>query len=175
MPRRRTGNRKFPKRSTLWVPFETTIELTTAGTVVQAATGLLGNYFAQTGEEVPIGSTVGPIRGIWTLSPLVGGTIDRAYRVEALLQLLPEGGRATLAVPGVDIVDAMWYGQFAFTGQNLEASSGVFVAPTAVKDFVTKAKRKVTGNGQELRVVAVGSSNTDYTLVFLGHIMVMLP
>ena len=58
--RRRTGNRTFPRRSRLWLLFEVTLALTTAGTVVATA-DLLGNYFSQTGEEVPIGSTIGPV------------------------------------------------------------------------------------------------------------------
>jgi len=175
MPRRRTGNRKFPKRSTLWVPFETTIALTTAGAVVVASTGLLENYFGQTGEEVPIGSTVGPIRGIWTLEPTTNTAIDQGYRVEAHVQVEAEGGRASPGTPGVDIIDGMWYGQFAYAqAQLLEQSSGVFTAPSLVKDFTTKAKRKITGNGQEVNVSAVGSGNTDYTLAFIGNIMVML-
>ena len=35
-------------------------------------------------------------------------TADPKFRVELVMQLLPEGGRATLPNPGTDIIDAMW-------------------------------------------------------------------
>jgi len=108
--RKRTGNKTFPKRSTLWIPFEVSIALTTAGTVVASA-DLLANYFAQTGAEVPVGATVGPVRWTAGLRPTVSTTLSPSWRAEMGMQLVPEGGRATLPSPGTDIFDSMWYGQ----------------------------------------------------------------
>ena len=168
------GFRTFPKRSTLWLPFEGTISMVTAGTVV-ASGDLLGNYFGQTGEEMPVGATLGPIRGRWRAVPTVNTSTDDSAHVEALMQLVPEGGRATLPVPGVDIVDAMWYGQLQFLAPEWEASSGVFQGPGVDAEFLTNAMRKVTGNGQELKVYAVSSTNVDITVKILGMILVKLP
>ena len=114
--RRRTGNRSFPKRSTLWLPFDVSAELATPGTVVETG-DMLANYFAQTGEEVPIGTTLGPVRGVMGVHPTTATAPDRLFQLEAVMQLNREGGRATLPVPGVDIIDAMWYGQMFYTSE----------------------------------------------------------
>ena len=172
--RRRTGNRSFPKRSTLWLPFDQTIALTTAGTKVDSG-DLLGNYFSQTGEEVPIGTTIGPIWGIMTLGPTITTAFTFAYLVEAVLQLNKEGGRATLPTPGVDIIDAMWYGQMPATGQVTEFAAGSFAQVLSASAFTTKAMRKVTGNGQVLIVTAVADQNTDYDFRVVGNLMLRLP
>ncbi len=173
--RKRTGNLTFSKRATLWLPFEGTIALVTAGTVVQSA-DLLGNYFGQTGAELPVGATIGPIRGRWSLRPDISSTGNVENQVEALMQLVPEGGRATVPTPGVDILDAMWYGQMFSLWNEVETSSGVFGTISGREEpFETKAMRKLTGNGQELKISAVQSSNTDYDLKFLGVIFVRLP
>jgi len=172
--RRRTGNRTFPKRGTLWLPFEATASLTTAGTVVQTA-DLLTLYFSQTGAEVPVGTTIGPIRGRWAMRPAVSSVGDVALHVEALMQLVREGGRASLAVPGVDITQAMWYGQQFSEKTAVEAASGVFVTATQAMLFQTDAMRKIEGNGQELRVTLVQNSNVDFDYTFLGTIFMRLP
>ncbi len=173
--RKRTGNRTFPKRATLWLPFEATVALTTAGAVVQTP-DLLGNYFGQTGEEVPIGTTLGPVRGRWSIRPDVATATDFSAHVEALMQLVPEGGRAVAPIPGVDIVDAMWYGQMFALFNEVETASGVFAVISGNdQEFVTKAMRKVTGNGQELKISAVLNTSVDYDVTWLGHIMLKLP
>lgn len=175
MPRRkRTGNRTFPKRATLWVPFDVTASLVTAGTKV-VSNDILGNYFGQTGEEVPVGTALGPVRGIWSLAPTVATTTEQNYRVEAVLQLVMEGGRAVEVTPGVDISYSPWYGQFTYTGQLIEDASGTFAAPAVEKELVTKAMRKITGNGQEYQFTAVGSGNTDFTVRWIGVVMLKLP
>jgi len=170
----RGGFKSFPKRASLWIPFEVSQTLATAGTVV-ASTDLLGNYFAQTGEEVPVGSTLGPI--IWTMGmrPLVPATFSLNVRVEMVMQLEKEGGRATLPLPGVDIVDAPWYGQAVYDAIPAEISSGVFNGPAIERSFRTNAMRKVTGNGQILRIFAVSQTNTDYVLDHIGHVFMKLP
>ena len=172
--RRRTGNRTFPKRATLWLPFDQSMSLVTAGTVVDS-NDLLGNYFGQTGEEIPTGSTLGPIRGIQTLRPTGASTFDVGFGLEAVVQLLKEGGRATSPIPGVDIIDAMWYGQMTASQPGTESATGVFTQAIVEKPFESKAMRKVTGNGQILVVSAVPDSNTDYTYRVLGSILVRLP
>ena len=150
------------------------MSLVTAGTVV-ATSDLLGNYFSQTGEEVPIGTTIGPVRGLMTLAPTTSTTVNLDWRAELAMQLLPEGGRATLPSPGVDIIDAMWYGQAWANGILTEKSAGVFVGQSQGFDFQTKAMRKVTGNGQELTIFGVSSAVEDYDLTWIGVLMLMLP
>ena len=172
--RRRTGSKTFPRRARLWIPFDVTNSLDTAGTVV-ASVDLLANYFAQTGEEVPIGSTVGPVRWTMNARPTVDTTISSAWKAELLMQLEKEGGRATLPVLGVDIVDAPWYGQVFYTGQLAESSSGVFTAPSVSQKEHTSAMRKITGNGQILRIFGVSNSNVDFEVNHIGHVMLMLP
>ena len=171
--RRRTGNRNFPKRATLWLPFDTTIALITAGTNVESG-DLLGAYFSQTGEEVPVGTTIGPIRGHVVLRPTVASAFSSAYGVEAALQLNKEGGRAVVAKPGVDIIDAMWYGQISVNVGGTEISSGVFNQAPVDQVFETKAMRKITAVGQELVMTAVSDDNTDYTLRAFGVLMLKL-
>ncbi len=172
--RKRQGNRVFPKRSTLWVLFEVSLAMTTAGTVVASA-DLLGNYFGQTGEEVPIGSTIGPVRGTLSLASTAGNTADADYRLEMAMQMTREGGRATLPSPGTDIMDAMWYGQFSAPPIQQEISSGVFSTPASKQELLTNAMRKITGNGQQLQIFAVPSGNTDFTLTAIGVLMLKLP
>ncbi len=172
--RRRTGTRTFPKRATLWLPFDTVMTLATAGTPVESG-DLLGNYFSQTGEEVPIGTTVGPIRGMMTLRPTVGSVFTTAIGVEAVMQLNKEGGRAVVAIPGVDILDGMWYGQMTMTNQPSEVASGIFNQHPVERVFETNAMRKITGNGQVLIVTGVSDSNTDYTYRVFGNLLLKLP
>ena len=171
----RGGFKTFPKRASLWIPFEVTQALTSAGIVV-ASGDLLANYFGQTGEEVPIGSTIGPV--IWTIGmrPTVDSVIDTSYRVEMAMQLEKEGGRATLPSPGTDIIDAPWKGQMFYTGQLIEdASTPTFAAPTVQQKERTNAMRKITGNGQILRFFSVPSANTDFTLTHIGNVFLKLP
>jgi len=172
--RKRTGNRTFPKRATLWMPFDSELAMTTAGTPVQTS-DLLGNYFAQTGAELPVGSTIGPFRGIYVLRPTVATTANDNFTAECVVQLVREGGRATDPVPGVDIMDGMWYGQIAATARFGETASGVFSQLPTEKVFESKAMRKITGNGQELRATAVANQNTDYSLRFIGVLLIRLP
>ena len=172
--RKRTGNKTFPKRATLWLPFDVSLSMTTAGSIVESG-DLLGNYFGQTGAEIPVGATVGPIRGRWVLEPQALATFDGSGQVEAVLQLLKEGGRAVSPVPGVDIIDAMWYGQAFFEGRIVEISAGVFNQQQHSMPFETRAMRKITGNGQILVVSAVDETNTNYDIRVLGNIFVRLP
>ncbi len=173
--RKRTGTKVFPKRASLWIPFDVTNTMTTAGGAV-ASNDLLANYFSQTGAEVPIGATVGPVR--WTAGMHANSataSIDRTYSVEMLMQLEKEGGRVTLPVPGVDIVDAPWYGQMFYTGYLIEQAAGVFQSYGIEKEFVTNAMRKITGNGQILRIFATANSNTDMNVRHIGHVFLKLP
>ena len=172
--RRRTGNRTFAKRSTLWLPFDVFAELAVAGTVVETG-DLLGNYFSQTGEEVPVGSTLGPIRGKWGATPAVVTATGEDVIIEALIQLNREGGRATLPVPGVDITDGMWYGQLLLDWPEWEISSGTFGSRGFHEQLLTNAKRKVVGNGQTLTMSAVSNTSVDYTIRAVGNLMLMLP
>ena len=174
-PRRRTGNRSFPKRSKLWIPFDKTIGLETANAAVSTA-NLLEGYFSQTGEEVPIGSTIGPIRGLWSLGPNVLTVIGN-IGIMAAIQLVPEGGRAVLPRPDVDIMDGMWYGQLNANMALSEIAAGTFSAqPMTVNEkFETQAKRKTSGNGQELLLTAVSDTTIDYNVYVFGMIMITLP
>jgi len=172
--RKRTGNRTFPKRATLWLPFEVTQVFVTAGAKVVSG-DLLGNYFSQTGEEVPIGTTIGPVRWTAFVTANVTTAVDPKWRAELAMQVVREGGRAVLPSPGTDIMDAMWYGQVGDLGQKLETASGVFTGRTTQYVNETKAMRKVTGNGQELKIFGVASANTDYDIVHIGVLMLKLP
>jgi len=172
--RRRTGNVTLAKRSVLWLPFDVQMTLATAGTVVESG-DILANYFGQTGAEVEKGTTLGPIRGRWAANPLVATAFETSGQIEAVLQLVPEGGRAVSPVPGVDIIDAMWYGQMFLEGFFGESASGVFKQSVHSQVFETKAMRKVTGNGQVLTIHAVQESNTDYEVKFIGSILLKLP
>ena len=171
---RRGRASSFPKRSTLWVPFDELLAFTTSGTTVRSG-NLLSNYFGQTGEEVPIGSTVGPVRGKMRLAPNVTSVTDSLQGIEMALQVVPEGGRTQAPVPGTDIMDAMWYGQLFASAVSQETASGVFGGPGLLMDFNTKAKRKITGNGQELILSGQVLTNADYNLRVFGVLMIMLP
>jgi len=166
--------RKGPKRGSLWVPFDVQCLLTTGGTRVQSG-DILQAYFTQTGEEVPIGSTIGPVRGKARMLPSSPTAIDRAFVARCALQLNREGGRATLPSPEDDIMDGMWYGDIFYTNVLTEVSAGIFQGATVVEPFETKAKRKITGNGQTLTVTADPSSSIDFQLDFVGHMFLMLP
>jgi len=173
--RRRTGNRTFPKRATLWLPFDISMAFTTAGGRIESG-DMLGNYFGQTGEEVPIGTTIGPVRGKMSLTPNVITASNITTKMEAVMQLNKEGGRLVAATPGVDIMDGMWYGQMYVPFAEHEISAGTFGADGVGNlDFSTKAKRKITGNGQVLVVTGVLNVNDDYNWNAIGVIMLMLP
>ena len=171
--RKRTGNQVFPKRAALWVPFDVVISLTDTSRIESG--DLLGNYFGQTGAEVPTGATIGPIRGRWSMRPTTSTSFSVANHIELVLQLNREGGRSVLPVPGVDIMDAMWYGQAFMDGLVAEVSAGVFNQMQVGHDFSTKAMRKITGNGQTLTVTAIQDTNTDYSLNFIGNVFLKLP
>jgi len=54
-------------------------------------------------------------------------------------------------------------------------SAGVFQGNTVADRFETRAQRKITGNGQELNIFAVGNQSEDYTLAGIGSLMLKLP
>jgi len=91
------------------------------------------------------------------------------------MQLVPEGGRATLPSPGTDIFDSMWYGQMFYDRVAQEVATDTFSGPQVYQVFNTKAKRKLQGNAQELKIYAVPSDNVDYTITNIGVVMLMLP
>ncbi len=172
--RKRSGNKNFPKRSSLWLPFSEQIALTTANSPVKSST-LLDEYFNQTGAELPVGATLGPIRGIVVITPNVSTVFNSNQSFMAVLQLVPEGGRTQTPNPTGDIMDAMWYGQFAATTPAGESAAGVFIQMPTVVPFETRAMRKITGNGQDLIVTAESFNNADYNLQFLGNVFIKLP
>ena len=175
MPKRkRQGTREFPKRSILWLPFDEIVSLVSADSPTRS-TDLLTNYFAQTGAELPVGATIGLIRGIVSLTPAVVTVFQQNHGVQSVLQLVPEGGRTQIADPDDDILDAMWYGQMMATNAPTETASGVFHQFPTVAPFVTKAMRKITGNGQQLIASCVQTTNADYDMRFVGNVMVRLP
>ncbi len=172
--RKRTGNRTFPKRAKLWLPIQDVVTVISTGVAVQTG-DLLTQYFAQTGAELPVGSTIGPIRGMINVTPSVGSSFDLNQTIFMALQLTPEGGRAQVAIPDLDIMDAMWYGQIATTETPRESSAGTFQTPGIQREFMTKAKRKITGNGQQLVFTAVPATATDFLVRVNGMVMVALP
>jgi len=169
---RRSG--RFPRRAMLWIPFDVSIALVSGSSPVSGG-NLLAAYFSQTGEEVPIGATIGPVRGKWAVSPAVATTFATAASMKALLQLNKEGGRTQTANPDNDILDAMWYGQMFTTSPASEVSAGVFNQFATEREFHTKAMRKITGNGQELIPTAITDTNADYNVRFVGNLMIRLP
>ena len=175
MARRRRGRSTgIPKRATLWVPFKDDLVMTVSGTVVQSV-DLFANFFTDTGQEIPVGTTITTIRGKALLRGAAAGIGVKGDVVMAALAKVPESSWQSLPDPESEIMDGMWYGQFIYPG-NLESATDVFGSSAEVAEVIeTKAQRKITATGQELRMVAVADSGVDYTLEIVGNILLKLP
>jgi len=147
--------------------------MVTSGLEVQSV-DLLAAFFADTGQEIPVGSTIAAVRGRATLFPTGADTGARGDVCMAFMSKVPESSWSGIPDPESEIVDGMWYGQFIYGGR-LESAAGVFAAGSVEQKMETAAKRKITATGDELRLVGVMNTGTDYTLQVAGNVLIMLP
>ncbi len=161
----------FQKRANLWLPFKAALTVATGST--NNVGTLLGRYLTEHGAEVPVGTTIGPIRGNYHVHAQTAGEQPVVF---AAIYLSPEGGLASVPVLEDEQIDAMWYDARGLLGKVSEVSSGVFASDGEVYPLMTKAMRKITEIGQELRfqadeVISGGGVLIDVT----GHIFMKLP
>jgi len=161
-----------PKRATIWLPFhQAAIALAASGSV---ATGdLLARYQTEIGREVPVGTTLGPIRG--NISVLTTGAAVHSH-LFAAIQLITEGGSTVLPSLELEPIDAMWYGVLDGRNQTVESAAGVFTEIPDTFPIQTKAMRKVREVGQQLHLVFNEvSGDAAVTLTVGGHIFMKFP
>ena len=129
---------------------------------------LLDRYLAEHGAELPVGSTIGPIRGNISFMSLVDTEVD--LLLIGALYLQPEGGLTAPPALDGEQVDAMWYVDVVYTTL---LGNGI---PSREYVISTKAMRKITEIGQELAIQVdevKGESGADVQLA--GHIFIKLP
>ncbi len=170
--RRFTRNRGVPKRATLWLPFSANIALQDSGVQLQSA-DLLTNFFTDTGQEIPVGTTIGPIRGRVLISSQVPGASQQT--IQCAIAKVPESSWSGVPDPGNEIMDGMWYGAYYTSAWASEFAAGTFKAVSQDYLLETSAKRKITATGQELRLVAVANSGDNTDVDVAGFVLLMLP
>ena len=158
------------KRGNLWLPFDasTTVD---AGSDANSA-DLLTRYLSDVGAEVPVGSTIGPIRGNISLEPV---TINAQGAAFCAIYLRREGSNPA---PNLDQEPwhAMWYLAAPLTGKTNETAAGVFAPEKDVWPIETRAMRKISDVGEELVAsFSEVTSLTDILTRVMGWIFIKLP
>jgi len=169
MADRRTSDRfrrQGPKRGNLWLPFAFAVTVTASGSNNNST--LLGRYLTEHGAEVPVGTTLGPIRGQFSVKAVTDTAVD--IQAMCAMYLQPEGGLT--AVPSLESeqIDGMWYQ--AVNGHMVLGNGQPFI------DFTinTRAMRKVNEIGQELVFQCDEfGGETNIELLVGGHIFMKLP
>ena len=171
MTNRRRPNRaqgRAQKRGNLWLPFF--LEITVVAGASNTANALLDRYLTEHGAEIPVGTTLGPIRGRLSIQSVTDTDVD--FAAFCAMYLTPEGGLG--AVPSLDQeqLDAMWYG--FYPGRTILATGGSALA--SVFEIQTKAMRKITEIGEQLTFqVDEVAGETNLILQVGGHIFMKLP
>jgi len=164
--RQRFNRSSLAKRGNLWLPFEATLAVTAGSAAIDRT--LLGRYLLEHGAEIPVGTTIGPIRG----NVMIKSGTDTTLTTKAFcaLFLVPEGGLTSQPALEDEQVDAMWYGDYVYWSNNTTGPFGI-VAP-----IMTKAMRKITEIGEELQFQADEIAGTTALEVEIaGHIFMKLP
>jgi len=160
------------KRANLWLPFAVLQQETTTGSTLAVDT-MLDRYLADHGAELPVGSTIGPIRGNFHYHAEAAGFMPVVF---VAVYLTPEGGIATDPVLEDEQVDAMWYATASYNGIVSETAAGTFSSIGENLPLHTKAMRKITSIGQQLTVqVDEVQSGGDVIWDLTGHIFIRLP
>ncbi len=165
--RRQTATRRsVAKRGNLWLPFDVSTTLNGGSSI--SLTSLLDRYLADHGAELPVGSTLGPIRGM--LSFKAATDTEVIVRVFAAIYLTPEGGLTAPPLLESEQVDAMWYTVAPWVSL---LGNG---PPSIMVPIQTRAMRKITDVGQELHLQldeVAGATNVE--VAGGGHIFIKLP
>ena len=163
--RNRTRQREMRRRGNLWLPFSATLSLTASSST---QTDLLARYLLEHGAELPVGSTLGPIRGLISVENVTDTEVTSS--IFGAIFLNAEGGLSSAPSLELEQVDAMWY-------QVMAMRSLLGDGPPS-KEYVinTKAMRKITEIGQELTLqVDEILGETAAILTVGGHIFIKLP
>ncbi len=170
--RNRQRQRQGPRRANLWLPFEISGQEVTSNGTVSLLT-LLANYLTGHGAEVPIGTTLGPIRGSLHVHAEAAGLFPVFM---AAIYLAPEGGLTSPPTLDTEQVDAMWYTTHTLNGMVSETAAGVFGSVATSLPIQTKAMRRITEIGQALvfQIDEVAGQG-DVLFDIHGHIFMKLP
>ncbi len=171
MTQRHRPVRTAPKRGNLWLPFSVLGQESTTGGTTQVGT-LLDRYLAEHGAEVPVGATIGPIRGHLHLHAQTPGEFPVVFAaIYTAPETVPAGGSLEL-----EQIPAMWYTAVSLNGDVAETAAGVFASVAMTLPVQTKAMRKIREIGENLviQVDEVGSGG-DVLWDIVGHIFMKLP
>jgi len=170
--RDRQRSNRAVKRGNLWLPFSTLANTTVSSGTLSINT-LLDRYLADHGSELPVGSTLGPIRGNFHFHSV---TIANQPVIFAAMYLVPEGGLSALPSLNLEQVDAMWYTTQSLNGEVTETAAGVFDVVAMQTPIQTKAMRKITEIGEELAIqVSEVAGDGNVLWDAHGHIFIKLP
>ncbi len=160
------------KRGNLWLPFSGIGLEVTTGSVTRTDT-MLARYLAEHGAEVPVGTTLGPIRGNLHIHAQTAGEFPVIF---AAIYLTPEEGIGANPDLENEQIDAMWYTTMSLNGAVAETAAGVFASVAMEVPIQTKAMRKIRSIGQNLsfQIDEIGSGG-DVLFDFTGHIFMKLP
>ena len=170
--RNRQRARSVHKRGNLWLPFAITgQEVTTGGTDVTST--MLARYAVDHGAEIPVGTTIGPIRATLHMHAETNGEFPVIF---AAIYLVPEGGLTAPPALELEQVDAMWYHATGLDGAVNETAAGVFGARAMTIPIFSKAMRRITDIGQllsfQMDEIATGG---DVLYDVTGHVFMKLP
>ncbi len=153
--------RTVPKRSFIWLPHYT--ESFVLGAAGASGVNITSRYFLEVGREIPVGTTLGPIRGTIRIR---GDTVGLSPDIFSIIRLNREED-TTSPILDLESSDAMWYGQFLSNNIVQETAAGVFAVQAETYTVETHAMRKVTAVGDELRMSfdeVSGDAGVDMTI-----------
>ncbi len=161
---------KPTSRAMLWLPFRATIN--SLGSTGITTAQLQTNYFSDTGEEIPVGTTVTRVRGLYSV---VCQAIAVRQAFNAALALVPEGGYGTIPSLASEIFDAFWYLAGRTSGEVSETAAGVFGAVDTVYPIDTKGKRKIKEVGEEITLIVQNTAGSIIDVQAHGYMLLQLP
>ena len=134
----------------------------------------MDNYVSDVGRELPVGATIGPIRGTFAWEP--GNTDTNPIILASLLFVMENFTVTTAQDQDIEIAEAMWWLYTAYSSHIVEVAAGTFSNTKDIYPIETKAQRKVKQTGDRLVLQLQEVSGVDTVVAHAqGHIMVKLP
>ena len=158
--RARRGQRG-PKRKVFWMPFYVEGFAVPAGGTATSG-DMLARYFLEHGSEVPVGTTIGPIRGV---IGVLGATVGQGFDLFGSIHMRPEAGFAVNPSLELEQFPSMWYGQLLSDFSVQEIAATVFAKKRELFLLETKSMRKVREVGEEMRLQLDEVSNDEAVTV----------
>jgi len=162
------------RREVLWVPWASATVASTFGTKTVIEADLLGNYFADTGREVPKGATAVRMRGTYSLQQ-VGAALQQV-QIALAVNVVSESDVFAESIIS-EIISPIWRDDRNFSFRSLETSAGGFSVETKEFPMESRAKR-ILGNADKLELVShtiLSTGSADVNVTASGAVLLMLP